>query len=612
MSLFMNPSIYFGYDTLSRYHFIPWYWIVLMVLASYFIGNINPAIILGRIYGIDVRSEGSGNAGTTNVLRTIGKKAGAITFVVDVLKGGLPILLALIITGFNPFDSGPNYPVASLCGLAAILGHMWPVLHRFRGGKGVATTFGVLLALYPILALILIAVVIISVLIWRRVSLGVVIAAISLILMGVYSLATMPQYEDGSIIMALSTGFVFLPFYPAWRCIWFFAIAALIILKHRGNIKRIVKGTEPKFSIGGKDRSKGEGKEKREDAMNCEGSAQSVNDARNIGMIGAGSWGTAIANLLSGKGHSVKIWDLNGELLEEMMRDRENKRYLPGIKLHDGIEIVPSAKDTAAGAEILVFAVPAQHFRSALQGVASHIGKDTVLVNVAKGIDQESLSTMSQIAEETIPDQPYAALSGPSHAEEVGQGMPTTVCVASTDIKTAELVQDAFMTDRFRIYTNSDIVGLELGGALKNIIALGAGICDGMGFGDNTKAALMTRGIAEMIRLGIKLGAHPETFSGLSGIGDLIVTCTSMHSRNRRCGIMIGEGIDPQEALKRIGMVVEGVYTAEAACKLAELRGVDMPITTSIYKVLQKKMDPHEAMEVLMKRSRRHERETYE
>jgi glycerol-3-phosphate dehydrogenase (NAD(P)+) len=328
-----------------------------------------------------------------------------------------------------------------------------------------------------------------------------------------------------------------------------------------------------------------------------------------IGVIGAGSWGTALANLLGGSGHAVTIWDVNGELLDEMRASRENRRYLPGIKLLDRVSVAASAYEAVANADILLFVVPAQHFRSALTSALPLVDPQTIIVNAAKGIEQGSLKTISQIAAECAPNHTYAVLSGPSHAEEVGVNMPTTVAVASADIAASERVQDVFMTDRFRIYTNTDVLGLELGGSLKNIIALGAGISDGMGFGDNTKAALMTRGLTEMVRLGVKMGAHAETFSGLSGIGDLIVTCTSMHSRNRRCGILIGEGMDPKEATAQVGMVVEGIYTAEAAYDLSRKLAVDMPITESICKVIRGEMDAREALNSLMNRPKRHERE---
>jgi glycerol-3-phosphate dehydrogenase (NAD(P)+) len=330
---------------------------------------------------------------------------------------------------------------------------------------------------------------------------------------------------------------------------------------------------------------------------------------QRIAIIGAGSWGTALAVNLAGKGHTVSIWDVDDALLKDLDRARENKRYLPGVPLHDGIGVSFGLPDGLYGADAVLFAVPAQHFRSALLKAGPHIGYDTPIINVAKGIEQKTLKTISQIAAEEFPGRKFAAISGPSHAEEVGRAMPTTVVAASADAELAGYVQDIFMTDRFRVYTNDDVIGVELGGALKNIIALGAGISDGLGFGDNAKAAMMTRGIIEIARLGEKLGGRRETFFGLTGIGDLIVTCTSMHSRNRRCGVMIGEGVPPDEAARRVGMVVEGMYTAEAAWKLARRERVEMPITEQIYKVITGNADTKDAAFTLMTRQRRHETE---
>ena len=328
---------------------------------------------------------------------------------------------------------------------------------------------------------------------------------------------------------------------------------------------------------------------------------------KKIGVIGAGSWGTALANTLANKGHQVKIWDINQDHLKSMDEFRENKAFLPEVKLHENIIISYTIEDTLKDGDIGLFSVPAQHFRQALTGALPYLSKEMVLVNVAKGIEQKTLLTMSQIAEEVAPEIPYVVLSGPSHAEEVGRMLPTTVAVASKDMKFAEFIQDVFITDRFRVYTNHDVIGVELGGALKNIIALGAGISDGMGFGDNAKAAMMTRGIAEIARLGVQLGAEVLTFAGLAGIGDLIVTCTSMHSRNRRCGMMIGQGMKPSEAVEKIGMVVEGMYTTEAAYQLAKKVGVEMPITQCIYQVINEQIDAREAVEVLMGREKKHE-----
>lgn len=329
---------------------------------------------------------------------------------------------------------------------------------------------------------------------------------------------------------------------------------------------------------------------------------------KTIGVIGAGSWGTALAITLSNKGHNVKICDVNAEHLAEMHANRENVRYLPGIKFCDRLHIVDDAQEALEGADVALFSAPAQHFRSAFEGALPYLTDDMVVVNVAKGIEQGTLMRLSEIAYALKPDVKYVVLSGPSHAEEVGKALPTTVAVASKDMELAEYVQDVFMTDRFRVYTNDDVCGVELGGALKNIIALGAGISDGIGFGDNAKAALMTRGITEMCRLGVKLGADIATFSGLTGIGDLIVTCTSMHSRNRRCGIMIGEGIKPSEAVEQVGMVVEGMFTAEAAYELAKRVGVEMPITECIYECINERISAKDAVDMLMGRDKKNEK----
>lgn len=328
---------------------------------------------------------------------------------------------------------------------------------------------------------------------------------------------------------------------------------------------------------------------------------------KTTGVIGAGSWGTALATVLAGKGGSVKIWDIDEKHLSSMEENRENVDYLPGVPLDENIEIAYTVEEALADADVVLFSAPAQHFRSALTSALGHIKDDALIINVAKGIEQKTLLRMSQIAADHIDMNRYVVLSGPSHAEEVGRRLPTTVAAASHNIEAAEKVQDLFMTDRFRVYTTEDVTGVELGGALKNIIALGAGISDGMGFGDNAKAALMTRGLAEITRLGLKLGAKPETFAGLTGTGDLIVTCTSMHSRNRRCGIMIGEGMAPDEATKKVGMVVEGMFTTEAAYELAKRENVEMPITEAIYRAIKGEITAAQAVELLMGRDKKHE-----
>jgi len=326
-----------------------------------------------------------------------------------------------------------------------------------------------------------------------------------------------------------------------------------------------------------------------------------------VGIIGAGSWGTALANMLAGNGVNAFLWDVDQGLLDEISKTHENKKYLPGRRFDESIVVVDTQEKCVENADFVVTAVPSQHFRSALSAALPCFREDAIIVNVSKGIELGSLMTLSGIAKEVAPAYRFAVLSGPSHAEEVADGLPTTVAVASNDPKTAEAVQDTFMNERFRVYTQDDVLGVELGGALKNIIALGAGICDGMGYGDNTIAAIVTRGITEMARLGESMGANPETFYGLSGIGDLVVTCTSKHSRNRRCGTMIGQGVAPKEAIARVGMIVEGIPTAEAARELAGKLGVDMPITEAICRVVSGEVPPDVAMSALMTRDKKHE-----
>ncbi len=328
-----------------------------------------------------------------------------------------------------------------------------------------------------------------------------------------------------------------------------------------------------------------------------------------IGVIGAGSWGTALAIHLAGLGYDLYLWDLDTAHLRRMAEDRENKDYLPGIVLPNNIHMEFDEEKALKDADIALFSVPAQHFASAFTKALPMLPENATIVNVAKGIDQNSLKTMSQIALEIKPDAKYVVLSGPSHAEEVGLNLPAAVVVASNTKEPSRYIRDVFMDENFRIYVNDDVIGVELGGSLKNIIALGAGISDGLGFGDNAKAAMMTRGIVEMTRLGVKMGADPASFSGLSGIGDLIVTCCSMHSRNRRCGILIGKGMAPEDAVKEVGMVVEGMYTADSAYRLAKELDVNMPITEAIYNVIHGNMSAEDAVNALMNRSKKHEKD---
>jgi glycerol-3-phosphate dehydrogenase (NAD(P)+) len=324
-----------------------------------------------------------------------------------------------------------------------------------------------------------------------------------------------------------------------------------------------------------------------------------------VGIIGAGSWGIALAVLLHNNGHKVTIWSIIEDEVNMLKVQREHKDKLPGVKIAEDILITNDLKEAASNKDMLVLAVPSPYTRSTSRMLREYVSENQLIVNVAKGIEESTLYTLTDIIEEEIPGVNAAVLSGPSHAEEVGREIPTT-CVAGANAReNAEFIQNTFMNEVFRVYTSPDILGIELGGALKNVIALAAGIADGLGYGDNTKAALITRGIAEISRLGTIMGGKKETFSGLTGIGDLIVTCASMHSRNRRAGILIGKGYTMDEAMKEVKMVVEGVYSAKAAIKLAEKYQVSLPIIEQVNEVLFFEKPAAEAVKELMIRDKK-------
>lgn len=331
---------------------------------------------------------------------------------------------------------------------------------------------------------------------------------------------------------------------------------------------------------------------------------------KSIAVIGAGSWGTALANLLAKKGYAVKQWAYLEEEKNELEQNRENVRFLPGVALDKNIEFSCNMEYCVKNSMCVVCAVPSKAVKSTAEQLAKYIDvKTQKLITVSKGLDAVTFERISEVYRQIIPGVCVAVLSGPSHAEEVAREQPTTNVAACDDKQTAELVQEIFMTDYFRVYTNNDMVGVELGGALKNIIALCAGVLDGMGMGDNAKAALMTRGMTEISRLGVKLGARIETFYGLTGMGDLIVTCTSIHSRNRRAGILIGSGKSAEQAIKEVKMVVEGVPATIAAYNLAKQTGVEMPIVNAIYAVICEGADARKCVTSLMTRPRKNENE---
>ena len=324
-----------------------------------------------------------------------------------------------------------------------------------------------------------------------------------------------------------------------------------------------------------------------------------------ISVLGAGSWGTALSFLLSNNGHEVLLWSALEDEVQMLKEKREHETKLPGVRLSEKIGITSDLELALQDPDVAVLAVPSPFTRSTSHRMAPFVKDGQKIVNVAKGIEDRTLMTLSEIIEQEIPNADVSVLSGPSHAEEVGKGLPTTCVVSSRSRKTAEYLQAIFMSPVFRVYTTPDMLGVELGASLKNVIALAAGTADGLGYGDNTKAALITRGMTEIARLGIKMGGRLETFCGLSGIGDLIVTCASVHSRNRKAGYLIGKGYTMQEAMDEVKMVVEGVYSAKAAKGLAEKYGVEMPIIEEVNKVLFEGKSAAEAVIDLMLRDKK-------
>lgn len=331
-----------------------------------------------------------------------------------------------------------------------------------------------------------------------------------------------------------------------------------------------------------------------------------------ISILGAGTWGCAIAILLAGKGHEVTIWTKLEKEAKDLNENRNDLRNLPGASLPDEVEITLDVEEACKERDLLVMAVASPFIRSTSKLISPYIKEGQIIVNVSKGIEDGTLYTLSEVIKSEIPQADIAVLSGPSHAEEVSRGVPTTVVVGAATMETAHFVQDIFMTDVFRVYTSPDITGIELGGSLKNVIALAAGVVDGLKFGDNTKAALMTRGMAEISRLGLAMGGKMETFAGLSGFGDLFVTCTSKHSRNWSAGNLIGQGKTMEEAIKEVGQVVEGINSAKAALELARKHNVEMPIVEQINMVLFEGKTAKDALNDLLNRDRRKEYKTLE
>lgn len=324
-----------------------------------------------------------------------------------------------------------------------------------------------------------------------------------------------------------------------------------------------------------------------------------------VGIVGAGSWGIALSVLVDRNGHEATVWSHTPSVIEMLTNEREHKTKLPGVKLNESIKITNDLEKVITENEVIILGVPSPYIRSTSHDMAKFVRDGQVIVNVSKGIEEDTLMTLSEVIEQEIPNAKVAVMCGPSHAEEVGRGIPTTIVVGAHERETAEMLQNLFMNEVFRVYSSPDVLGMEIGSALKNVIALAAGCADGLGYGDNTKAALITRGIAEISRLGTVMGGKAETFAGLTGMGDLIVTCASMHSRNRRAGILIGQGMSAKEAMDEVKMVVEGVYSAKAALKLARKYDVEMPIIEQINLVLFEDKPAKDAVRDLMIRDKK-------
>ncbi len=323
---------------------------------------------------------------------------------------------------------------------------------------------------------------------------------------------------------------------------------------------------------------------------------------KKISVLGTGGWGTALSIVLHNKGHNVTLWGSTPDYVEYLKKHRENKKYLKGIEIPSDLKITSDIAETQIETDLIVIAIPTPYVRKTIKPFKNHYLPGTPIVSVIKGIENETLMRGSEILRDVLGEQPIALLLGPSHAEEVARKLPTTVVIACNDIQVAKEIQDIFITERFRVYTNTDVIGVEIGTSVKNVIAIAAGICDGLGFGDNSKAALITRGLAEMMRLGVAMGGQRDTFSGLAGLGDLITTCVSPYGRNRLVGEQIAKGKKLSQILEEMDQVSEGILTTKSVCKLANKYNVEMPITKEIYNVLFEDKDPIKAVNELMVR----------
>lgn len=539
---------------------------IIALLIGYGFGLFQTGYLYGKSKGIDIRQQGSGNAGTTNSLRVLGWKAGIITFAGDLLKAVFAVLLVKLI--FHGTYGADTKVLELYAGFGTVLGHNFPCYLQFRGGKGIACTTGVILAVCPPAVICCAVGFLIIVGITRYVSVG------SIFLVSAYLVQAIIFGQIGWLKIS---GASRIEFYILSAC-----FTGMAIWRHRANIVRLMNGTENKF-----------------------GTKKGDKDMAKVGVIGAGSWGIALAKLLRTNGNEVTVWSIVEEEVAMLRREHEHIDKLPGVKLPEDVLFTTDLKEAIVGKEFLILAVPSVFTRSTAKSMAGYVTEGQIIVCVAKGIEEDTLMTISDVTEQEIPCADVAVMCGPSHAEEVGIGLPTTVVAGAKTESTAKKIQDLFMNEVFRVYTSPDMLGMELGGSLKNVIALAAGMADGLGYGDNTKAALITRGIAEIAGLAVKMGAKVETLCGLTGIGDLIVTCESRHSRNRKAGMLIGQGYTMKQATDEVKMVVEGIYSAKAALALAKKYDVELPIIEEVNKVLFDDKPTKEGVKDLMVREKR-------
>lgn len=531
---------------------------LLTIVIGYLLGGISFGWIVGRIKNVNILEEGSGNPGFTNAWRVLGMKTALLVLAGDALKGYLAVLFGAKLLG----DVGMMIGFVSV-----VFGHSFSYMLHFKGGKGIATAAGALMYISPITLLWCLLIVGVIVGLTKYMSLGSVTVAILCPIL--LYIDHQPPIVVGVVACA----------------------AAYIVYLHRGNIKRLLNGTENKA-----------------------GSKRRWVLLARIAVYGAGSWGTALAQVLTVNGHDVTLWGRNVQQMQEIALAKENKKYLPGIPLSENLKVTSEWPQPQAY-DYLLIGVPTQSQRQLLEAHKDEfVQSKGILINVAKGIETSTRKCGHEVYQDVLGDikDRYVVLYGPSHAEEFGKNMPTALVAASENQNAAEAVQGIFMNDNVRVYTGKDVVGVELGGALKNIIALAIGMTLGLGYGDNARAALMTRGLAEITRLGVALGAQPYTFLGLTGVGDLIVTCTSEHSRNRRAGFRLGQGQPLEKVLEEMGMVVEGVATTKAAYALAKELDVEMPILEEMYNVLFLGGDVNECTKNLMTRQKKGEHDDFE